>query len=170
MLFRSLATIRQLSAYRYGVFTVMVFDVPLAIGVAWGCILYSTRLFSDATSLPEWARPVLDGLLALNIDLAPTLLDLAGLPVPARHQGQSLRPLLASGSGGLRRDEFFCEHLWVTPSIPRWEGLRAERHVYARYFGVQPVYEFLHDLQADPDELRNLAARSEEHTSELQSH
>ena len=36
----------------------------------WGTIIYSATLFSDATSLPEWARPVLDGLLALNIDLA----------------------------------------------------------------------------------------------------
>ena len=65
-----LATIRQLNAYRYGAFTVMVLDVPLAIGVAWGSIIYSVRLISDASGLPGWARPILDGLLALNIDLA----------------------------------------------------------------------------------------------------
>ncbi len=65
-----LATIRQLNAYRYGQFLVMVADVPLAIGVAWGVIIYSVRLFSDASSLPEWARPLLDAFLALNIDLA----------------------------------------------------------------------------------------------------
>ncbi len=65
-----LATIRQLHAYTYGTFLLMVADVPLAIGVGWGIIIYSVRLFSDASSLPEWARPILDGLLALNIDLA----------------------------------------------------------------------------------------------------
>lgn len=65
-----LATIRQLHAYEYGQFIVMVLDVPLGIGVAWGCILYSVMEFSDASSLPYWARPVLDGLLALNIDLS----------------------------------------------------------------------------------------------------
>ncbi len=65
-----LATIRQLNAYHYGQFAVMIFDVPLAIGVGWGVITYSVRLYSDATNLPEWAKPVLDGLLALNIDLA----------------------------------------------------------------------------------------------------
>ena len=65
-----LATIRQLSAYEYGQFLVMVLDVPLCIGVAWGCILYSVMEFSDATSLPYFLRPVLDGLLALNIDLS----------------------------------------------------------------------------------------------------
>lgn len=65
-----LATIRQLQAYEYGQFVIMIFDVPLGIGVAWGCILYSVMEFSDASSLPYWARPVLDGLLALNIDLS----------------------------------------------------------------------------------------------------
>ena len=50
-----LATIRQLDAYRYGHFTVMVLDVPLAIGVAWGCMIYSVRGFTNSLSLPEWA-------------------------------------------------------------------------------------------------------------------
>jgi hypothetical protein len=65
-----LATVRQLGAYQYGRFLVMVADVPLAVGVGWGVIIYSVRLFSDATNLPWWWRPALDGLLALNIDLA----------------------------------------------------------------------------------------------------
>lgn len=65
-----LATIRQLHAYEYGHFLLMVLDVPLCIGIAWSCIIYSSMEFSDASNLPYWARPVLDGLLALNIDLA----------------------------------------------------------------------------------------------------
>jgi hypothetical protein len=65
-----LATIRQLNAYEYGQFLIMILDVPLCIGVAWGCILYSVMEFSNASSLPYWTRPILDALLALNIDLA----------------------------------------------------------------------------------------------------
>jgi hypothetical protein len=65
-----LATIRQLNAYEYGQFLIMVLDVPLCIGIAWSCIIYSSMEFSDASSLPYWARPILDGLLALSIDLA----------------------------------------------------------------------------------------------------
>src|SRR5215467_7816775 len=65
-----LATIRQLHAYQYGRFLIMILDVPLCIGVAWGCILYSSMEFSDASNLSYLLRPVLDGLLALNIDLA----------------------------------------------------------------------------------------------------
>lgn len=62
-------TLRQLQAYQYGRFLLMLGDLPLVIGIGWGVILYSVRLFADATSLPEWARPVLEGLLAINIDL-----------------------------------------------------------------------------------------------------
>ena len=65
-----LATIRQLNAYTYGQFLIMVLDVPLCIGVAWSCIIYSSMEFSNASSLPYLLRPILDALLALNIDLA----------------------------------------------------------------------------------------------------
>lgn len=96
--------------------------------------------------------------MALNVDLAPTLLQLAGLAVPAQQQGRSLQPWLTGAGDPGWREGFFCEHLWNTPGIPRWEGVRGKRHVYARYVDQQPVYEFLHDLQTDPDELLNLAA------------
>lgn len=65
-----LATIRQLNAYQYGQFILMVLDVPLCIGVAWSCILYAVMEFSNGSSLPYFLRPVLDALLALNIDLS----------------------------------------------------------------------------------------------------
>ncbi len=63
-------SIWQLEAYSYGTFLLMLGNVPLAIGIGWGVIIYSAKLFSDATNLPETIRPLLDGLLALNIDLA----------------------------------------------------------------------------------------------------
>jgi hypothetical protein len=65
------ATIEQLDAYQYGWrYLIMIDTVPIAIGVGWGVILYSAMLFSAHTTLNEWVRPVLDALLALNIDLA----------------------------------------------------------------------------------------------------
>lgn len=103
------------------------------------------------------AKGRVETAMALNVDVAPTFLQLAGVAQPARTQGRSVVPLLGASPDVGRSSEFFCEHLWDTPGIPRWEGIRAERFVYARYFQQQPVYEFLHDLQTDPDELRNLA-------------
>ena len=40
-------------------------------------------------------------------------------------------------------------------------GAGRARYVYARYFEQEPAYEFLHDLEADPDQLVNLAADPE---------
>lgn len=82
-----LATIRQLNAYEYGRFLLMVWDVPLCIGVAWSCIIYSVMEFSDSSNLPYWFRPILDGLLALNIDLA---LDAAAIRFGFWDWGQGL--------------------------------------------------------------------------------
>lgn len=64
------STIQQLQAYEYGQFLLMLGEVPVMVGVAWGTIIYAVRLFSDSSTLPEGLRPILDGLLALNIDLA----------------------------------------------------------------------------------------------------
>ncbi len=107
--------------------------------------------------LPASLQGRIDATLARNIDLAPTLLDLAGLPAPAAMQGRSLAPALRGQPDPRGVEDFLCEHLWPHPSIPRWEGLRTRRHVYARYLDASPAYEFVHDLEADPDELRNLA-------------
>jgi hypothetical protein len=63
-------TIYQLHAYYYGHFLIMFHDqVPLAIGVGWGIILYSGVAFADALRLTgaAWAATV--GLLGLGIDL-----------------------------------------------------------------------------------------------------
>jgi uncharacterized membrane protein len=83
-----LATIRQLNAYQYGQFLVMILDVPLCIGMAWSCIIYSAMEFSDGSSLPYWTRPILDGLLALNIDLA---LDAVAIRLGFWDWGQGLK-------------------------------------------------------------------------------
>jgi arylsulfatase A-like enzyme len=93
--------------------------------------------------------------MVLNIDLAPTLLDLAGLPVPETMQGSSLRPIL-SGLQPEWRDQVFTEHLWDHPEIPRTEGLRTDRWKYIRYFDF-PEFEELYDLDTDPGEAENLA-------------
>jgi uncharacterized membrane protein len=83
-----LATIRQLNAYEYGQFLIMIADVPLCIGIAWSCIIYSVMEFSDGSSLPYWTRPILDALLALNIDLA---LDTVAIRLGFWDWGQGLK-------------------------------------------------------------------------------
>ncbi len=40
--------------------------------------------------------------------------------------------------------------------IPKWEGVRTSRYKYACYFEQDPMFEFLHDLETDPTESKNL--------------
>ena len=94
--------------------------------------------------------------MALNVDVAPTILGLAGVDVPAKMQGRSLAPLL-KGEKTPWRSDFFYEHLFKTKRIPKTEGVRTERWKYIRYFQQQPAHEELYDLAIDSHEERNLA-------------
>jgi len=93
----------------------------------------------------------------LNIDIAPTLLDMAGVVIPPEMQGRSLVPLLRGEVPPDWRTDFFVEHLYDHPQIPKHEGVRGERYKYARYFEQTPIYEELYDLLEDPMETINLA-------------
>jgi arylsulfatase A-like enzyme len=92
----------------------------------------------------------------INIDNAPTILDLVGLPIPTRMQGKSLVPLLR-GEDVPREarplyyhyHEFGDPH-WVAPHY----GIRTERFKLISYY-TQNEWE-LFDLEKDPDEMDNL--------------
>ncbi|MCH8118910.1 MAG: sulfatase [Planctomycetes bacterium] len=92
--------------------------------------------------------------MALNVDIAPTILELAHLSVPQQMQGRSLLPLL-KGRKPKWRTEFFYEHPFKHKTIARTEALRTQRFKYARYIDFD--YEELYDLQNDPAETINLA-------------
>jgi len=99
--------------------------------------------------------------VVLNSDLASTMIALAGKDPPASHTGRSLVPLVQGKNPPDWRTDFLCEFIANAKTIPRWEGVRDTRWVYARYYvdgPDQPPFEFLHDLQNDPDQLVNIAA------------
>lgn len=93
--------------------------------------------------------------IVLNIDLPATILDYANHPIPNNYQGKSVKPLIDHTTQLAWRTSFFAEHRMNHKAIPKWEGIRGERYVYAKYYEQQPVFEFLHDLQKDPDQLTN---------------
>jgi arylsulfatase A-like enzyme len=124
--------------------------LPHDLSIRVPLIVYDPRI-------EEELRGVLPELPVLNIDIAPTLLDLAGVEIPNSVQGRSIAPVLAGESPADWRTDFFVEHLFDHPEIPKHEGVRGERFKYARYFEQEPVYEELYDLLADPLEARNLA-------------
>jgi len=94
--------------------------------------------------------------LALNIDVAPTILSLAGVPAPARMQGRDLSPWLTGVPAPSWRQDFLYENLFEHPGIPKSEGVAGGRYKYMRYWRGQDQYEELFDLATDPLELHNL--------------
>jgi len=105
--------------------------------------------------LEKTSRGRVDSSLVLNVDVAPTLLALAGVKIPESFQGNDLGPLVRHEATRDWRNDFFCEHLMRNARIPKWEGVRGERYVYAHYF--ENDYEYLHDLKEDPQQLKNFA-------------
>ena len=97
--------------------------------------------------------------MTLNIDICPTILNLAGLPVPKTTHGMSLAPIL-SGISKSTRTEWFYEHLFENSGIAKSEGLRTERHKYLKYVDRREQGEFLFDLHNDPFEENNLVGQA----------
>ena len=115
---------------------------------------------------PRASRGKTIDALSLNIDFAPTFLDLAGMPTPANMQGRSLVPLWMKKTPDRWRTEFLCEHDTLPKIIPKSEGVRTRRWKYLRWTEADPPIEELYDLREDPLEEHNLAA-SNRHRSVL---
>lgn len=113
--------------------------------------------------LPRELRGTTRDEMVLNIDRAPTLLDLAGIAAPAHIQGASFLPL-ARGKQPAWRSEWFYEHPFrggKSGTIAPSEGIRTERWKYIRYIDTDPLTEQLFDLKNDPREERNLAGEAD---------
>ena len=93
-----------------------------------------------------------------NIDIAPTLLDLAGIEPPdsAAMDGRSFLPLL-QGTSVPWRDALFYEYYWEWnfPATPTVFAIRTDRYKYIFYQGVWD-HDGFYDLKTDPHERHNL--------------
>ncbi len=101
-----------------------------------------------------------------NADIAPTLLALAGVPVPGNMHGRSLKGLLLEGKELDREFVFFelPEEISILETKPAF-SLRSNRWKYIQTFengNNEPyTHEELYDLKSDPVEMHNLAAEVE---------
>lgn len=111
--------------------------------------------------LPAAARGKVVSAMTLNIDLQPTLLELAGLSTSGQAQGKSVSPYLNNATPNATttaaRSVWFFEHRFPDGGwIPSSEGIRTERWKYIRYTDNAMPFEELYDLRTDPNETANL--------------
>ncbi|MGB3546103.1 MAG: sulfatase [Saprospiraceae bacterium] len=95
--------------------------------------------------------------LVQNIDFAATLLDFAGLPIPAAVQGKSFRAA-ATGTGPDEQYEALYYHYYEFPGfhdVRRHYGVKTDRYKLMHFYGDIDAWE-LYDLKTDPLEMRNL--------------
>ncbi len=93
--------------------------------------------------------------MVLNIDVSPTILSLAGVPVPELVQGMDLAPLLASANAKTRSSwlyEYFPDYPMPIPGV---KAVRTEQYKYTEYQNDKRPKE-LFDLKSDPKEKNNI--------------
>lgn len=94
--------------------------------------------------------------LVMNLDLAGTFLDVAGIPAPTGMQGRSIVPLLRGKTPGDWRDAVYYQYF----EYPGWHAVRRQYGVRTARYKLIHYYESgeweLFDLDHDPEELKSV--------------
>ena len=96
----------------------------------------------------------------LDIDMAPTFLDLAGLPIPSHMQGKSVLPLARAADPAFRDEWYYEYYEWPNPENVRpHRGIRTDQFKLIHYV-MEPQEFEMYDLKNDPNETQNLYGNS----------
>mgnify|MGYP001817367526 FL=1 len=105
--------------------------------------------------IPAGMRP---DLMVLSLDIAPTMLDLAGETPPGDLHGMSLVPILEGLDPAWRSSflvEYYSDTVFERMDFMGYKAVRTDRHKYIRYED-QTDMDVLYDLVGDPYELKNV--------------
>ncbi len=94
--------------------------------------------------------------MALNIDVAPTILSIAGIEIPAQMQGKDVTRLISGDLDSPWRTEFFYEHTIEIPTIPESYAAISEQYKFITYPSLSSGLEEFYDRIQDPFEKFNL--------------
>lgn len=115
-------------------------------------LVYAPGLFKGGQTITRMIQ---------NVDVGPTVLELAGLKKPDNMVGNSFTQLLRGDTTGWR-DRIFYEYFWEYdfPMTPTVFGVRTDKYKYMRYQGIWDQNE-LYDIENDPNETTNLIEKPE---------
>ena len=83
---------------------------------------------------PEKTKGIVNNELVQSIDIAPTMLQYAGINIPSSYQGKPLNNMI-EGNDEPVRDYLFTENLWSTHfGNPRCESVQDKQWKYIRYY------------------------------------
>jgi arylsulfatase A-like enzyme len=100
--------------------------------------------------------------MVLNLDIAPTLLDLAGVPIPKEMQGRSWVPLFKDPKAEFRKDWLYEYYEYPDAhKVKPHRGIRTEQWKLIHYYESPEEFE-LYDLEKDPREKDNLYGKAEQ--------
>ena len=144
--------------------TVVVYSSDNGFYLGEHCSGDKRSLYDESMRIPllvRYPRHFGKGLvvdeLALNIDLAPTFLDLAGVGVPKEMQGASWKELASGRKPADWRKSFFAHYYKELGDVPTCYAIRTTTHKLVKYPNL-PEFTEVFDLTADPYEIKNLAS------------
>jgi arylsulfatase A-like enzyme len=164
--------------------TILIFTSDNGYNLGAHRLLHKMAPYEESLHVPlaiagPGIRNGVEQRLTMNIDLAPTVLELVGLPIPADMDGRSLTPLLRGEPPANWRADFFAQYIsgggangigsevptayWYlvrASDIPGYRALRTENNILIEWYEdaeYNDRHEFeLYDLRADRYQLQNL--------------
>jgi len=101
---------------------------------------------------------VLESMI-LNLDIAPTMLEAAGLKIPKDIQGESILPLIMDDKAKGREALYYHYYENGEHSVSPHFGVKTKRHKLIRFYKRVESWE-LYDLETDPHEMNNLYGKN----------
>ncbi len=91
----------------------------------------------------------------MNLDIAPSMLDAAGVQIPKEYQGESFLPLFKNPRAKGRNAMFYHYYENGEHAVSPHFGIRTRRYKLIRFYTRVEEWE-LYDLQKDPGEMKNI--------------
>ncbi len=93
--------------------------------------------------------------MVMNLDIAPTMLDVAGVNIPIEIQGKSMKPLFTNKKAAWRNELYYHYYEATTHNVSPHFGIKTNPYKLIRLYEKITGWE-LYDLSKDPHEMNNI--------------